>query len=104
MNQGWSLGQKEHPFPHVEELGAARAKTLCMFGREDAVCFVQEGVQTVEGIEGAKLVVYEECGHVLWIEKEEEFFRDVIAFLNGESWKNFHYSVFLTEILIKVLS
>ena len=45
---------------------------------------MQEGVKTVEGIEGARLVVYE-CGHMLWIEKEEEFFRDVISFLNGES-------------------
>ena len=80
--QGWSLGQQEHPFPHVEELGAVKARTLCMFGREDAICFVQEGVKTVEGIEGARLVVYEDCGHVLWIEKEEEFFRDVLAFLN----------------------
>jgi pimeloyl-ACP methyl ester carboxylesterase len=60
-----------------------KARTLCMFGREDAICFVQEGVKTVEGIEGARLVVYEDCGHVLWIEKEEEFFRDVLAFLNG---------------------
>jgi pimeloyl-ACP methyl ester carboxylesterase len=56
---------------------------LCMFGREDALCFVQEGVKTVEAIEGATLSVYEDCGHVLWIEKEEEFFRDIVAFLNG---------------------
>jgi pimeloyl-ACP methyl ester carboxylesterase len=46
---------------------------------------VQEVAKTVEGIEGARLVVYEECGHMLWIEKKEEFFRDIISFLNGES-------------------
>jgi pimeloyl-ACP methyl ester carboxylesterase len=46
---------------------------------------VQEGVKAVEGIEGARLVAYEECGHMLWIEKEEEFFRDAVSFLNGES-------------------
>ncbi|PMD21575.1 alpha/beta-hydrolase [Hyaloscypha hepaticicola] len=81
--QGWSIGQQEHPFPHAQELGAVKARTLCMFGMEDAICFVQEGVSTVEAIEDAKLVVYEDCGHVLWIEKEVEFFRDVLAFLNG---------------------
>ncbi len=63
--QDWSLGQQEHPFPHVEELEAVKARTLCMFGREDAICFVQEGIETVEAIEGARLVVYEDCGHML---------------------------------------
>jgi pimeloyl-ACP methyl ester carboxylesterase len=53
-----------------------------MFGREDAICFVREGVKTVEELK-AELVVYGNCGHVLWIEKEEEFFRDVLALLNG---------------------
>jgi proline iminopeptidase len=84
-SQGWDLGQTEHPFPHVKELEAVRVRTLCMFGSEDAVCFVQEGVKAVEGIESARLVAYEECGHILWIEKEEEFFRDAVSFLNGES-------------------
>jgi pimeloyl-ACP methyl ester carboxylesterase len=56
-----------------------------MFGSDDAVCFVQEGVKAVKEIEGVRRVVYEECGHMLWIEKEEEFFRDVISFLNGGS-------------------
>lgn len=71
--QGYWLGQKEHPFPHVGEMGKITAKTLCLFGKEDGIYFVQEGQKTVEGIQGANLIAYEECAHFLGSRSQMSF-------------------------------
>jgi len=58
-----------------------QADTLVIFGREDALCSVAAGEKTREGVEGAELLVFEDCGHFPWIEKPEKFFTAVTEFL-----------------------
>ncbi|CAM6101233.1 unnamed protein product [Calypogeia fissa] len=78
-----SKKDKADPFPHVAELENVTAKTLILSGREDAVCSVAAMERTRDGIKGSRLVVWEDCGHVPWIEKKEEFFEEVTKFLKA---------------------
>ncbi|ETS01002.1 alpha/beta-hydrolase [Trichoderma reesei RUT C-30] len=61
------------------ELGKVTAKTLIISCRADPVCTPAQAMATQRGIRGSKLVIYDECGHFPWLEKEETF-RDIIDF------------------------
>ncbi|OTA04389.1 alpha/beta hydrolase fold family protein [Trichoderma parareesei] len=63
------------------ELGKVTAKTLIISCRADPVCTPAQAMATQKGIRGSKLVIYDECGHFPWLEKEETF-RDIIDFLH----------------------
>lgn len=72
--------QDREPQYQELELGKVTAKTLMIFCREDPVCTPTQGIATERGIAGSKLVIYEECGHFPWIEKEEETFGEISQF------------------------
>jgi proline iminopeptidase len=78
-----STADRGTPFPHVAELGNVEADTLIVFGNEDAICSVAAGERTREGIKRSKLVILEDCGHFPWVEKPDEFFKEVRGFLEG---------------------
>ncbi|KAL6874812.1 alpha/beta-hydrolase [Trichoderma novae-zelandiae] len=61
------------------ELGNVTAKTLMIACRADPVCTPAQAIATREGIGGSKLVIYEECGHFPWLEREE-IFDEIIDF------------------------
>ena len=61
------------------ELGKVTAKTLLVSCRADPVCTPAQAMATQRGIAGSKLVIYDECGHFPWLEKED-MFKDVIDF------------------------
>jgi pimeloyl-ACP methyl ester carboxylesterase len=50
-------------------LGAIAVKTLVMVGREDALTPPESAKAIADGIEGAKLVVLPECGHLSTMER-----------------------------------
>jgi pimeloyl-ACP methyl ester carboxylesterase len=54
---------------------------LVVWGRQDELIPVSSGEKLRDGISGAKLVVYEQCGHVPQLEKPTEFNQAVIEFL-----------------------
>ncbi len=65
----------------MPELAKIQAKTLIVVGDQDALCPVRTSEQIHAGIPGSKLVVLNDCGHFPWNECKEEFFTEVLKFL-----------------------
>lgn len=62
-------------------LASIHAPTLVVWGREDELVPESEGEKFHNGISGARLVVFDHCGHVPQIEKAADFNRAVLDFL-----------------------
>lgn len=62
-------------------LDKVRAQTLMIFGRDDPICTPTQGVVTQRGIQAGTTVVYDRCGHFLWMENSEETFADILHHL-----------------------
>jgi pimeloyl-ACP methyl ester carboxylesterase len=54
---------------------------LVVWGREDELLPVSMGEKLRDGIPGAKLAVFDQCGHVPQLEKPADFNRAVLDFL-----------------------
>jgi len=52
-----------------------------VWGREDELIPVARGEEFREGIAGAKLVVFEQCGHLPQLEKADDCNRTTIEFI-----------------------
>jgi pimeloyl-ACP methyl ester carboxylesterase len=63
------------------KLGAVRAPTLVVWGRQDEMIPVASGEKLRDGISGAKLVVFDHCGHTPQLEKAAELTRAMLDFL-----------------------
>ena len=72
----------ENRLPHVAEAGRVEARTLVIYGEEDAMCFVGTGRAVADGIPGSRFVVVP-GGHFAYIESGEVFFGEVQAFLES---------------------
>ncbi|KAB5582523.1 Alpha/Beta hydrolase protein [Coniochaeta sp. 2T2.1] len=83
QRNGPSDRKEENRNPHLRDAGKVKAKTLLLWGEEDAICSIKRGRLAAEAIPGSKLVAFEKCGHFPWIEKREDFFREVDAFVKG---------------------
>ncbi|TCL62122.1 alpha/beta hydrolase [Rhizobium sp. BK251] len=57
------------------------AETLVMVGRHDWVCPPIVSQEIAAGIPDARLVIYEDTGHMPWVEEREQFFADLREFL-----------------------
>ena len=66
-----------------DRLGKIKMPTLVVWGRQDKLLPMTSGERYAAGIAGAKLVSFDQCGHVPPIEKTEEFVAAVTAFLGG---------------------
>jgi pimeloyl-ACP methyl ester carboxylesterase len=64
-----------------EKLSKIGVPTLIIWGRTDQVTDLSLGKRYEKGIAGAKLVVFDECGHAPQIEKPEQFNELVLEFL-----------------------
>jgi 2-hydroxy-6-oxonona-2,4-dienedioate hydrolase len=69
--------------PQFEDtkLASIHVPTLVVWGRQDELIPVASGEKLRDGIAGAKLVVFEQCGHVPQIEKPAEFNQALLEFL-----------------------
>jgi 2-hydroxy-6-oxonona-2,4-dienedioate hydrolase len=69
--------------PQFEDakLATVHAPTLVVWGRQDELIPVGGGEKLRDGIAGAKLVVFDECGHVPQLEKAAEFNQTLLDFL-----------------------
>jgi 2-hydroxy-6-oxonona-2,4-dienedioate hydrolase len=63
------------------KLASIHAPTLVVWGRQDTLIPVASGEKLRDGITGAKLVVFEQCGHVPQMEKPGEFNQALLEFL-----------------------
>ena len=64
-------------------LESIRAQTLVVWGREDEMIPLAAGEKLRDGIAGARLVVFDHCGHLPQVEKPAEFSRAVLEFLGA---------------------
>lgn len=84
-NDGYTIQRAVAGFatPQFEDakLGSIHVPTLVMWGRQDELIPLASGEKLRDGISGAKLVVFEQCGHVPQIEKSAEFNRALLEFL-----------------------
>ena len=64
-------------------LGAVKAKTLLVHGGRDNVCHVNAGRSLASAIKVARLVIFEDAGHVPFITEPERFASCVKGFLDG---------------------
>jgi pimeloyl-ACP methyl ester carboxylesterase len=85
-NDGYTIQRTVAGFatPQFEDakLAAIHVPTLVMWGRQDELIPLVSGEKLRDGISGAKLVVFEQCGHVPMIEKSAEFNRALLEFLD----------------------
>lgn len=77
--QGFSV---ENQFLDDARLASLHAPTLVVWGREDELLPLSAGEKFRDHIPGAKMVVFDQCGHVPQIEKPADFNRAVIDFLS----------------------
>lgn len=84
-NDGYTIQRTLAGFaqPQFEDgkLKSIHTPTLVVWGREDALIAVDRADKFREGISGAKLVIFEQCGHVPQLEKPADFNRAVLDFL-----------------------
>ena len=69
------------PTDQTKSLGAIRAKVLIMVGRHDYICPVALSERLHEGIPESTLVIFEESGHLPWLEEPDAFFAELKHFL-----------------------
>jgi proline iminopeptidase len=69
------------PTDQTKSLGAIRAKVLIMVGRHDYICPVALSERLHEGIPESSLVIFEESGHLPWLEESNAFFAELERFL-----------------------
>jgi pimeloyl-ACP methyl ester carboxylesterase len=64
-------------------LDQVRAPTLVMVGRHDWICPVPVAERIHAGIGNSRLVMFEESGHMPWIEEPDKFAVELIQFLEN---------------------
>jgi proline iminopeptidase len=69
------------PIDQTKTLGAIRAKVLIMVGRHDYICPVALSERLHEGIPESQLEIFEESGHLPWLEEPNAFFGELERFL-----------------------
>jgi len=66
------------------KLGGIHVPTLVVWGKQDALLPIESGERFSKEIPGAKLVSFDQCGHVPPVEKTTEFVSAVTGFLDGK--------------------
>jgi pimeloyl-ACP methyl ester carboxylesterase len=74
-------GQAIHSADLTEYLGAIRARTLTIFGQQDAIVPVSEGWLVKEHLPNSHLVLFSDCGHFPMYEKPAQYMDTLKAFL-----------------------
>lgn len=66
-----------------QDLRAIRVPTLILHGLDDRVCLYPLAVEQQKGIQNAKLVPFESCGHFLFYDQLEKFNRELVQFMEN---------------------
>ncbi|USP82844.1 alpha/beta-hydrolase [Curvularia clavata] len=82
LRQSACDSKPENRLPHVADAGRVTAETLIIWGRDDPMCSLTAADALAHGIPGAKLVIFDDCGLIPWVEKPAEFLSSVRGFLN----------------------
>jgi pimeloyl-ACP methyl ester carboxylesterase len=76
----WKPYMFDQAMPHLLE-NVVGLPTLLIWGREDPVVPLSAGELYSKQIQGSRLVVFDNCGHMPEVEKTEDFVREVRNFL-----------------------
>jgi 4,5:9,10-diseco-3-hydroxy-5,9,17-trioxoandrosta-1(10),2-diene-4-oate hydrolase len=66
---------------YINSLGSIKAPTLVIWGNDDKIVPVADAEKYSELIKGSRLLVLGECGHMVPLEKKEEFNKAILTFL-----------------------
>ena len=80
--QGQNAADKAEGINQISLLDSIRAPTLIMSGRHDWICPVSVAQRVRAGINQAQMVIFEESGHMPWIEEPERFTEVLLRFAN----------------------
>ncbi len=69
--------------PILERLQQIKSPTLILWGEKDRVLPLKHAYQAKERIPGSELYIFQDCGHLPFFEKSEEFNRRVLHFLTA---------------------
>ena len=67
----------------LERLGAVTQPMLVLAGRKDRVCSVEAAEATASATPNAKLVIFEESGHMTFVEENERYLQTLREFLGS---------------------
>ncbi|OAK97955.1 alpha/beta-hydrolase [Phaeosphaeriaceae sp. SRC1lsM3a] len=72
----------ENRLPHVADAGLVTAQTLVVWGKEDTMCSLTAANAVAKAISRAKLIIFDECGHIPWVEQLDKFMSVLRQFLS----------------------
>jgi pimeloyl-ACP methyl ester carboxylesterase len=78
-------GFPDRCFPVRDKLNTIRVPTLVLVGRHDIFCSPMQAQIIHQGIRSSKLAVFENSGHLPWLEEPDLFFSTVTDFLKSKS-------------------
>ncbi len=77
------LGQKSSlTRPLLDKLGAIKVPTLIIWGKQDAIIPVSHAHIAAQKIPGARLEIFDKCGHIPMYEQPDKFNQLVLEFLD----------------------
>ncbi len=79
INLGGQRGKLTKPF--LKDLGKIGVPTLILWGKQDRIIPVSHAEITVNKIPGARLHIFDRCGHMPMFERPDEFNKIVLNFL-----------------------
>lgn len=68
-------------FDYAPKLSQVKCQTLIIAGDQDWIADLKQAERVHQRILGSQLIVYENCGHMIWIDQWERFLQDVIRFI-----------------------
>ncbi len=68
-------------FDYRSKLSEVKSQTLIIAGEQDWIADKKQAELMHKGITNSKLVIYQNCGHMIWIDQWDHFLQDVIHFL-----------------------
>ena len=74
---------KMRPYRIYDRLEDIAVETLIVWGRQDPRGLHEQAVAGVKRMPNARLITYEECGHLPFLEKPDQYNADIRAFLAG---------------------
>ena len=81
LNAAFAPGGFMHSYDLRPQLGAIRAPTLILAGRQDWICAPQFSEEIHRLIPGSKLVIFENCSHSMRLDEPEGMRREIAAFV-----------------------
>jgi len=78
----YGFGNFLRKFNFVPELKNITCETLILVGKEDWINDRVHAEFTAKNIPNSQLIIFNECGHFIWVDQKERFFQEIKNFLS----------------------